>query len=301
MDVFCGIQKEIWEGIFSVANVLVPGIILALFAAYYQTRKKREIRLEAAVIRLRIDSYERILAFFSTVGHTESPTLKEEKVVNEIKPYLSYPDLNIDVPSCTKTESAFDTFYGNVLKLQQDEWIYLDERVQGQLSDSVAVFTQSKLQLDAFSDTEKMMCTSNDDNDKQRKVDFAYLMTSIMMKNQYSKAFLKLEEIIGERLDNLRLRYNGERLRKWRNKIHDRCLLFLDKHIVDHLHHSPYSIIFPHETKMIFYIIIQWPELFGYIHVMDKYLPSEYFNMKENEKNDLIKEFLVYFYLNINK
>lgn len=61
MGMYLGISQEVWEGIFSVGKVFLPGFILALFTAYYQLRKKREIKLEASLLKVRIQSYERII------------------------------------------------------------------------------------------------------------------------------------------------------------------------------------------------------------------------------------------------
>ena len=51
-----------WEGIFGILNVLVPGGIMTLFAAYYQNRRKREIKIEGKIAIDRIDGYEKILS-----------------------------------------------------------------------------------------------------------------------------------------------------------------------------------------------------------------------------------------------
>ena len=53
-----------WEGIFGILNVLVPGGIMTLFAAYYQNRRKREIKIEGKIAIDRIDGYEKILSMY---------------------------------------------------------------------------------------------------------------------------------------------------------------------------------------------------------------------------------------------
>lgn len=53
--------QYIWEDIFSILNVLVPGVIMALFAAYYQNRRKWEIKIEGQLAIERIDWMYKLL------------------------------------------------------------------------------------------------------------------------------------------------------------------------------------------------------------------------------------------------
>lgn len=301
MDVFCGIPQEIWEEIFSVLNVLVLGMILAFFAAHYQTRKKREIKLEAAVLKVRVDSYERLLALFSQLYHTISPTLKEEEVIGELTPYLSYPDMNTDAFVCTNTEIAFDKFYKSISDAQQDENIYLDEETRDELRKSVALFTECKMFLDAFCDAEQATTNSKDSQGVQRKIDFAYLMTSIMMKSLYISTFLKLEEVIGKKLRSLNLLYGSHRLKHCNNVVSEFILRRLYGRMTNSRVQSFFFFTMPTRYKQMISIIIQWPELFFYIHVMDKYSPAEFFNMDEQKQNELIGDFAASFYVNVHR
>lgn len=292
VEAFCGISKEIWVGIFSVANVLVPGMILALFTAYYQTRKKREIKLEAAIFRVRIDSYERLMKAFGKLYHTSSPTLKDEEIIDELVGYFHYPDLNIDVSSCTSTESTFDSFYNDISKLQQNERIYLDEKTKDQLSNSVALFTHCKLFLDAFSDTENEMTHYTKTKEIQDRIDFAYLMTSIMMKSLYQSTLLKLEEVIGKQLRNINLLYGYHRLKHLCLKISECFLRILYRYMNNNKVLSLFGSIMSKENKMLTAIITQLPELYSYIHVKDKYKPTEFYNMEEQKRVALTKDFI---------
>ena len=71
--------QYMWEGVFSVLNVLVPGVVLALFAAYYQNRRKREIKIEGKLAVERIDGYEHILKAFFEAQELQDATLEEEE------------------------------------------------------------------------------------------------------------------------------------------------------------------------------------------------------------------------------
>ena len=73
-----------WEGVFSVLNVLVPGVVLALFAAYYKNRRKREIKIEGKLAVERIDGYEHILkAFFEKRKNHHTPSVMNLPKAND--------------------------------------------------------------------------------------------------------------------------------------------------------------------------------------------------------------------------
>ena len=42
-NIYWGFDQSAWEDIFSLLKVLLPGLFMAFFGAYYQTRKKKEI------------------------------------------------------------------------------------------------------------------------------------------------------------------------------------------------------------------------------------------------------------------
>lgn len=68
------------NNIFGLLNYLVPGITLAIFAAFYQNRRKREIQIEGNLAVSRIDSYEQVLSLLFEVQKLETPTLADEQV-----------------------------------------------------------------------------------------------------------------------------------------------------------------------------------------------------------------------------
>ena len=72
--------QYIWEGLFQILNVLVPSVVLALFAAYYQNRRRREIQIEGKLAVERIAGYEQILScFYEGQDNSEVPLQEEEK------------------------------------------------------------------------------------------------------------------------------------------------------------------------------------------------------------------------------
>lgn len=300
MDIFLGIPQEIWKGIFTVAKVLIPGLILAVYAIYYQQRKKREIQMEGAIAKVRIQSYERLVSSFSKIIITDDPSLEDEDKINGIKQYVQYPDLNFNVPSCTKTESNFDNFYNKITNLLQNEQIYLDVNTKEELEKSVALFTHCKMSLDAFCDTERAMPEGQSEAEIQKKIDFAYLMTAVMMKSQYNRTFLSLEDTIDNQLRHLRLGYKHYYIKKVSSKVSEKILRFLDKRLTNKKVQSVIWSLMGKDYKAMSSILIQLVEVYCYIHVMDKYTPGEYFRMDEKTRMSLDSKFFAKLFLNIH-
>ena len=74
-------DPNVLENIFTVLSLLIPGVILALFAAYFQTRKKSEILVETEIAKVRIRAYEEVMAVLSRVAQTVSPELDDDALI----------------------------------------------------------------------------------------------------------------------------------------------------------------------------------------------------------------------------
>lgn len=301
MNDFLGLSKDIWEGLFSVAKVLLPGIILALFAIYYQLRKKAEIKLEGAITKLRIKSYEHIQDRFCRIINTVSPTLQDESIIKGIKKFLSYPDLNIDYSECVGSEASFDKFYDEITILQRQENIYLDEVTKKRLERSVALFTHCKLFLDAFCDTERAFSDNHKPETAQKKIDFAYMITAIVLKSNYNGAFLTLEDTMGKQIRNLRLRYSKEIIRRIWGKIREPFLRLLDKHPYNTIAQFLLWLTMPKDYKVMSHALIQLNDVYRYIHIMDRYTPDQYFTMSPEKQLQLTGEFYLALYGNTHR
>lgn len=149
-NIYRGFDQSAWEDIFSLLKVLLPGLIMAFFGAYYQTRKKKEIALKVGITRLRIAAYEDIAATFSKLAEQVSPTLSDDAKIKEILSFYDYIDLNTDYSSIIGTEKRFDSFYHAICDKVDENDIYLDYKVHKQCTGSIAIFTHMKTILDAY-------------------------------------------------------------------------------------------------------------------------------------------------------
>lgn len=73
------------EQVFEILNLVVPSLILALFALNYQLRKKVEIRIETQLAKQRIQAYELVHSTFCQLMSTQSPAIQLQSEIDEIK------------------------------------------------------------------------------------------------------------------------------------------------------------------------------------------------------------------------
>ena len=102
--------QYIWEGIFPILNVLVSGVVLALFAVYYQSRRKREIQIEGKLAIDRINGYEQILSCFYEGQDIHEVSLKEEYEAKAILGYFDVETYRYQCPNAFMDEDSFDDF-----------------------------------------------------------------------------------------------------------------------------------------------------------------------------------------------
>lgn len=166
-NIYRGFDQSVWEDIFSLLKVLLPGLFMAFFGAYYQTRKKKEIALKVGITRLRIAAYEDIAATFSKLAEQVSPTLSDDAKIKEILSFYGYIDLNTDYSSIIGIEKKFDSFYHAICAKVDENDIYLDYKVHKQCTGSIAIFTHMKTILDAYCDTMRVL---EEDGKNDRKL-----------------------------------------------------------------------------------------------------------------------------------
>lgn len=300
MELFWGLSEDEWEGLFSIANILIPGVILALFAIYYQQKKSQEIKLEGLVAMTRIQSYERLVGCFSELMITKDPSLADEEIINGIIPHVEFINQNIDIPACTASEVAFDEFYKKITELKQNEDVYLDATTNHELESSVALFTHCKMFLDAYCDTERAISEGKPRAETQKKIDFAYWMTAIVMKSQYNRTFLKLEDIIGKQLRHLRLGYRHYVIIDVVEKAKEQLWRFLDSHLRSTWVQNDLLYLMNNDYKTITALIPHLIDVYAYIHVMDRYTPDGYFEMDEEKRLQLTGDFMARLVSNVH-
>ena len=299
LDVFLGMPQFIWEGIFSVLNVLVPGVTMALFAVYYQNRRKREIKIEGKVCMMRVDAYEQILSAFFEVQYLKESSKAEGRKADSIFHFLPIQTFHSEYPQAFQNERLFDEYYAKLVKIQHDCQIYLDHKSSRQLDRSLAIYTHFKQFLDAFSDTERDKRFGFNVKQATEHIDWAYRLWGMAMFSHCTRAYMELDKIIMKQINRLSITYRRHRLQKLLSSVRDHVLHFLDIHanLTSHFGRFCHKVIYKMMSRgdqNMMDIMSVLPLALRYVHFSDSYNVHEYFegkrvpSDKENQLYSLI-------------
>lgn len=263
-------------------NVLVPGVVLALFAAYYQNRRKREIKIEGKLAIDRINSYEKILACFYEGQNLNDATLEEEQNAKSILGYFDVDTFHCEYPYAFKDEEVFEAFYKRLIELQREYQIYLDEEVSRQLDKSVGVYTRLKQWMDAFCDTEHVVDLKVKKEVAKEHIDWMYKLTGMMMFSHCARAFAQLDQIVCKQINRFSLTYRKHRLRQWVRGISESILFRIEmysrkKGLAGVFCQWLLLLSLGKEDKDMMRIMETVVEVMRYVHFSDRYSPQEFF------------------------
>lgn len=286
------------EQAFQIINLVIPGLILALYAARYQLRKKVEIRIETQLAKLRIQAYETIHASFVKLMHTQTPSLQLQSDIKHIMSHYGFCDLGIDYPAVMATEHSFDTFYHEVMETIADHSILLDYDTHCQAQNSLAILSQLKTFLDAFSDAERTHRVGESlSEDVQRKIDYAYLLAGIALKNDCNRAFLTLEDELSHQISHISIVPSRRYLKRMVKAVRDAlCYVAL---LGSKLRHRTLSML---SERVMFRLLgrsrrlftaqaSQFVLLLEYVHVSDRYSFQQYLSLTPEERGDIAINF----------
>lgn len=258
--------QYIWEGVFSILNVLVPSVVMALFAAYYQIRRKREIQIEGKLAINRIDGYEQILSFFYEGQDLHEVSLKDEELAKAILEYFDVETFRYQCPNAFKNEESFDAYYKQLTTLQKDYQIYLDDEASRKLDTSVGIYTRLKNWLDAFSDTEHAVDLKVEKSVAREHIDLAYRLVGMMMFSHFTRAYAELDMVVCKQMNNFYLTYRKHKMRKW---------------IIGHISGLFMSLYIGKDGRDYVRIMRAAIEVMRYVHFSDRFTPEEYFESKK--------------------
>ncbi len=271
-----------WEGLFSILNVLVPGVVLALFAAYYQNRRKREIKIEGKLAIDRINSYEKILACFYEGQELNDATLEEEQCAESILGYFDVNTFHYAYSNAFKNEKKFDAFYKRLTGLQREYQIYLDEEASRQLDKSVGIYTRLKLWMDAFCDTEHVVDLKVKKEVAEEHIDWMYKLMGMMMFSHCTRAYAQLDQVVCKQINRFSLTYRKHRLRQWIRGICETILFRIDVYsrkpgLIGDFCQWLLLLSLSKEDKDMGHVMKTVVEVMRYVHFSDCYKPQEFF------------------------
>ena len=276
----------IWEGIFPILNVLVPGVVLAMFAVYYQNRRKREIQIEGKLALDRIDGYEQILSCFYEGQDNHEVTLKEEEEAAAILGYFDVDTFRFRCPNAFKDEASFDSFYKRLITLQKNYQIYLDDEASRQLDRSVGIYTRIKNWLDAFSDTEHVVDLKVEKSVAREHIDWMYRLVGMMMFSHCTRAYAELDMVVCKQMNRFYLTYKKRRLRKWLRSLGEAIIHVFDvnrnkKGVIGLICGVVMSFYIGKDSRDYVRIMKIAIEIMRYVHFSERFTPQEYFECKK--------------------
>lgn len=277
--------QYIWEGFFSVLNVMVPGVVLALFAAYYQNRRKREIQIEGKLAVDRIDGYEHILTCLYEAQDLHEITLKEEQEAKAILGYFDVQTFSYQCPKAFDNEANFEDFYKRLLLLQKNYQIYLDDEASLQLYKSIGIYTRFKNMMDAFCDTEHTVDLHVKKEVARKHIDWMYKLMGMMMFSHCTRAYAQFDQVVCKQMNRFYLTYGKRRIRKCLRNISVGVLHMLDvnsrrKGIAGKLCRSILYLSFGRDERNYIHVMETVVKVMRYVHFSNRYTPQEFFERK---------------------
>ena len=284
--------QYIWEGLFRILGVLVPGVVMALFATYYQNKRKREIQIEGKLAVERIDGYEQILSCFYDGQNIHEVTLQEEKKAAAILGYFDVDTFRYQCPSAFWDEKSFDVFYSRLIQLQKDYQLYLDDEASRQLNKSVAFYSSLKKWMDAFCDTEHTIDLGIEESLARANIDWMYKLMGMMMYSHCTRTYAELDRVVCKQMNRFYLTYRRHRIRRALREMRDRIVHMFDVNmgrngLRGRISRYVIQLYIGREMRDIGHIIETAVQLMRYVHFSDRFTPQEYFEGKrgpsENE------------------
>lgn len=301
---FLGLMESTWLDIFSLAKIFLPGLVMVCFGANYQLRKKSEIAVKVGIARLRIIGYTDIAETYSRLYEQISPTLEENSQINKMLDCFNFYAPNTDYSKEIGAEISFNKFYDEICMKQREYEIYLDYKVQRQCRDAISVFTEIKQIMDAFCDTEHLLCKNMDADKLQHRINFSYLLMAVLLKNQINKMVLCMGDVIAEQVNNARVTYKKYRFHRMQDIIIE-PILRLAKHYMDDRSwkgwlSQKFLLIVQQERIALIEHLAILVEILSYIHCSDKYSASEYFMLTDDERAKVSAEYMQMFYIQMH-
>lgn len=294
---FLGIPEYLWKSIFSVAEILIIGLILGFFAVAYQKRKETEYYLQGEIAKHRIDAYKKIIENISGIYHSIAPSLKIQVYYEEFLDGLPFRFHQLAYPSFMNNEKEFDDYYRSLSNLCVSQHIFLDGQVEYLVNNYQSYLSEIKRMLDAFSDLVNEEVDKAED-ETGRRTDMAYKCFGIVLENDFAKYYSKIDEIISYRVSHLKIGFRKKRLILFITRINNGISDYLATGIASKnclkSRICGFLFGFLFRNKLDYSMVRFTPSLLVLlmrIYYSDRYTPEEFDSLDETERNSLLKKF----------
>ncbi len=307
MNEFWSIPQYIWEGIFSLLNVLGVGLLLAWFATRYQKRKEIELQLKANVLKHQLESYVKLNSAFGKIRSQIAPPLYREAYFQSIINTKIFNIKYMEYSSFFDSMGRFDEYYKSMVELQQTEHIYLQYDVEQKLSEYLNYLSEVKQFLDAYCDTERMDVLSVGKNKVEEHIRSAYQLTGICLQNDINRFYCQMDQLLAYEISHVSLGYKSHYIKSARESI----LKFISERMEKFIHKPDwkgkaaewfyFKVLFRSYGNSS--LINHLPMLavhFAYLHYSDRYTPEQWLDLGEEKASNLILDFQTVFWSNLH-
>lgn len=244
-----------------------------------------------------LETYVKLNALVSRIRTIIAPPLIKEAYFQEI---IDTESLNIkymEYSSFFDSIEAFDNYYKELVAFHHSEHIYMQYAVEQKLSEFIGYMTELKMALDAFCDTENSSIQI-DRNITEDHIQTSCQLTGICVQNDMTRFYCEMDQLLAYEISHISLEYRSHYLKSAKERILRHIASVLEKYIYEEstkgklAHWFYFKILFRSYgnstllTKMPI-IIVHW----AYIHNSHKYTPEEWYNLPDDEAQEIIEEF----------
>lgn len=230
MDTFWGIPQYIWEGIFTLLEVLLIGGVAGAFISSYQKRKEVLLRIKGEIMMRRMTAYEGLEEMIEEVYLQIAPPVEEEAVMAELLDGIPIEHDGYDYPSLFESEQHFDAFYSKLSAVHRKNHVYLDGPLLETVGDMMSYLSEVKLLLDAYCDTEHTDVYMKNKKDADRKIQAAYRLFGVLLMQDMIRFYALMDQRIAHDMRHIRLSYRDYKWRKWLDRRVEDLYLWAEKH-----------------------------------------------------------------------
>lgn len=284
------LPPHIWNGIFGLLQVLFVGLILGLFASKYQKRKEVEFSVKGNILLKRLETLEKVHKVNCELFHKIAPPASVQMSFLPLLERIKFPIYEIEYPTFFDSEASFDDYYNRIGKLIGEERIYFDYNIDRRLSEYSNYLLELKLLLDAFSDT-----VNGDDSGR---INTAYQLFGVILQKDFSRFYAIIDKDIAVQLRDINLAYKDQYFRKFRRKAHYKLALETLKHLKKndwkgkisnmvyyrYLNSTYGNSVFLNDISFICLLLM-------YVYYSNKYTVSQFDEIADEERNELIESF----------
>lgn len=216
MDSFWGLPKYVWEGIFTIVEVLLVGGVAGAFIASYQKRKEVIFRVKGEILLKRMAAYEMLEELLDGMAfQLIAPAVRDEMLMDNLLDNIPLQYNGYEYPAFFSSEEKFDEFYKRLQDIYKKNHVYLDWNILEIYSSLQSFLNEVKMILDAYCDTEHTDIFMHSPEDAKRKIDMVYQLYGVLLKPELLRFYALIDQRVAYDLRHLRLSYRDGVVYRW--------------------------------------------------------------------------------------